>query len=95
MGRKLAGIFSKQESSLYKHAMAPELQARNVKQHVPLREKTKEVKEGAFPKRHFVLSELKELCVILANESSKEKKSRGYDFINSPLQLQIETLRTP
>lgn len=77
--------------------MAPVLQERNVKQRVPWREemKDKKLKEKTFSKRHFVLAELKELFVILAKESSKEKKSRGYDFINSTLQLQIETLRNP
>lgn len=65
--------------------------ARNVKQRVPLREETKdeELKDGTF------CSCRTEAIDILAKESSKEKKSKGYDFINSPLQLQIETLRTP
>lgn len=54
--------------------------------------KDKELKEGTFSKRHFVIAELKELFVILAKGGSKEKKSRGYDFINSPLQLQIKNL---
>lgn len=65
--------------------------ARNVTQHVPLREETKdeELKDGTF------CSCRTEGIVILAKESSKEKKSKGYDFINSPLQLLIETLRTP
>lgn len=50
--------------------MVPVLEARNVKQRVPLREETKgkELKEGIFSKRHFVLAELKELFVILAKE---------------------------
>lgn len=65
--------------------------ARNMKQRVPLREETKdeELKDGTFCSCRI------EGIVILAKENSKEKKSRGYDFSSSPLQLQIETLRTP